>query len=409
MSPSPDDDQDFGAILAAFEAEQQGGTEAVEPAKAPKVGDRITGRVLDIGMESVFVELGGKSEGVLAIEEVSDDDGNLQVGLGDTVEAMITAVDLGAGVVTLKMRTGGGHVDLTELGQAHAAGIPVEGRVEEVVKGGLSVKIGGARAFCPVSQIDARFVEDPSVWVGEQLSFRITTFEEGRGKRPNIVLSRRVLLEEEARRQAEELRSKLEKGAVVRGVVSSVTSYGAFVDLGGLEGLLHVSEMAHRRIENPEDVVSVGQELEVKILEIEPAKDDRSSERISLSRKALLEDPWSREAGLLAAGSKRQGKVVRLQPFGAFVELMPGVDGLLHVSELAVDRRVTHPREVLEVGAAVDVVVKSVDLEKKRISLILAREGAEPDADEPQEWSDSGSEGFGPMASFFENARKRDG
>jgi small subunit ribosomal protein S1 len=294
-----------------------------------------------------------------------------------------------------------------EIAQAHTHGMPIEGTVTEVVKGGVSVMVAGIRGFCPISQLDGRPVADATVFVGRRLTFRVTRFEEPQGKRPNIVLSRRALLEEEAREKAQAARALLEPGKVMRGTVASLTSFGAFIDLGGIEGLLHIGEIAHGRVEHPKDVLAVGQEVEVKVLKIEPAKEGKGKggERISLSRKALASDPWQAAAALLKPGTRRQAKVVRLQPFGAFMELEPGVDGLLHVSELARDREVRHPKDALKVGQSVEVVVKSVDLGQKRISLGLpGGEADEAEAAAVKLSPATTGQGFGAMADFFKKA-----
>lgn len=294
---------------------------------------------------------------------------------------------------------------LAELAQAHAQGIPVEGTVTEVLKVGVSVQVRGVQGFCPLSQLDSRPVADPAVFVGQRLTFRISRFEEAQGKRVNLVLSRRALLAEEARERAATARAQLEPGKVMRGTVSSVVSFGAFIDLGGIEGLLHVGELGHARVEHPKEVLSVGQEVEVKVLKIEPPKDGKGGERISLSRKALLQDPWQAAAAQLKPGTHRQATVVRLQPFGAFLQLEPGVDGLLHVSELARDREVRHPKDVLKVGQSVEVVVKSVDLGQKRISLVLpGGEADEAEGEAVKVAATPAPQSFGTLADFFKKA-----
>jgi small subunit ribosomal protein S1 len=302
----------------------------------------------------------------------------------------------------LRRRPGQGPTTPAELLQAHQHGFPVEGVVQGVVKGGVEVTVSGVRGFCPVSQLEDRFVEDPAVFVGRRLQFRISRLEEARGGRgPNLVLSRRVLLEEEARAKAEEARANLQPGKVVRGTVTSLASYGAFVDLGGVEGLLHVSQLGHTRVAHPQDVLTVGQEVEVQVLKLE--KDDKGRDRISLSRRALQTDPWEEEVARLVPGTRRKGRVARLETFGAFVELAPGVDGLLHVSELGAGKAIRHPREVVRPGDTIEVKVQSVDRERRRISLGLA--GATDDDGElaaaPAE-----APGFGSLGDFLSRAKK---
>ncbi|KAB2958619.1 MAG: S1 RNA-binding domain-containing protein, partial [Thermoanaerobaculia bacterium] len=290
--------EDFGALLDAFE---KGQASAATKRARPQVGDRVSARVVSIGAEAAFVDLGGKAEGMVPLAELTDDDGARTVEVGDTLDGVV--VSLADDVVVLRVRAGRGPAAPAELQQAHAHGLPVEGTVQALIKGGVEVAVAGARAFCPISQLDARYVEDPSVFVGQRLSFRITRYEEGRGRGANIVLSRRALLEEEAQAKAAAARSALAVGKVVRGRVTSLASYGAFVDLGGIEGLLHVSELGHERVGHPGEVLSVGQEVEVEVLRIEKP-DAKGRERISLSRRALLADPWPEAAAGLAPGAR---------------------------------------------------------------------------------------------------------
>ena len=334
--------------------------------KRPRVGDQITGKVISIGKDAVFVDVGGKAEGVLERAQVSDPEGKLLVKLGDTIEARVVA-DAG-GALTLRVKLGRGPEARAELQQAQELGIPVEGLVTEVVKGGVSVDVAGVRAFCPASQIDVRFVDDLATYIGQKLLFRITRYEPR-----NLVVSRRALLEEDNAKRAIETRKKIEPGAVLRGKVVGFKPFGAFIDLGGIEGMLHVSELGHARVERPEDALSLGQEVDVAVLKVEPAvKGDKAGERISLSLKALASDPWRDTAATLVEGARVKGKITRLQPFGAFVEIAPGVEGLVHISELGAGRRINHPKEVVAIGQDVEAVVLSLDLERHRIGLSLA-------------------------------------
>jgi small subunit ribosomal protein S1 len=414
-----EENQDFGAMLAAFEAEQ--GTVG----KDPEVGEKVTGTVLSVGPDMVFVDLGAKSEGMIPAAELRDDDGDITVIAGDTVEALVSGQDADSGCLILRVKAGKGEAAPAELKNAYEHRIPVEGRVSGVNKGGLEVEVAGIRAFCPVSQIADTFVEDPNEFLGQRLTFRITRYEEDpRGRRPNIVLSRRALLAEESERRREEAREHLAPGKRMIGKVTSLASYGAFIDLGGIEGLLHVSEISHRRLEHPNEVLTVGQELEVEILKIEEAparKDGGKGDRISLSRKTLEQDPWHEAVTRFPAGTVTRGEIVRLQPFGAFVRLAPGVDGLVHISELGADRRVTHPKEVVEVGQSVEVRVLKVEPETKRIALSMAAAARVEEEAMLEEYLDSddvGPEierakreksgqtgpGFGAMADFFKKA-----
>jgi small subunit ribosomal protein S1 len=334
---------------------------------------------------------------MVALDELRDEAGELTVAVGDAVEAVVAAADRDTGSLVLRVRPGrsgaAGEAAWAELRQAHEARIPVEGRVSGVNKGGFDVEVSGVRAFCPVSQIDSGYVEIPADWVGRRLTFRITRFSEGRGRRPDVVLSRRELLAEAAAARAAEARARLAVGKTVRGTVSSLTGYGAFVDLGGVEGLLHVSEISHSRTADPAEVLAVGQALEVEVLKIEPPKKPGGHDRISLSLRALEPDPWRGAADRFPEGMVVPGRVVRLEPYGAFVAIAPGLDGLVHVSELAADRRVEHPRQVVEVGQEVTVRVLGVDAEKRRISLAVAAAGEGGEDGDPGGPGGAASEG----------------
>jgi small subunit ribosomal protein S1 len=354
-----DDDDDFAAM---FSASEQG---KPKHAKRPKVGDVVKGTIVNVGKDAVFVDLGGKAEGQLDRAQVTDHEGKLLVKLGDVIEARVAA-DTG-GSLSLRVKLGRGPEARAELAQAQDLGIPVDGLVTEVVKGGLSVDVAGVRGFCPASQIDTRFVDDLSVYVGQRLTFRVTRYEPPR----NLVLSRRALLEEENELKSAELRKHLVPGLVVHGKVVGFKPFGAFVDLGGIEGMLHVSELGYSRVEKPEDMLALGQEIDVVVLKVEPGQ-GKEKERISLSLKALGNDPWSDAVAKLATGQRVKGTITRLQPFGAFVELAPGVEGLVHISELGAGRRINHPKEVVAAGQQVEAVVLGIDLERRRLSLSLA-------------------------------------
>ncbi len=389
--PNQSDSEDFEALLAQYDDRRAD----------PQVGEKVTGTIVSIGEEVAFVDIDAKSEATVAREELLDEHGKLMVAVGQQVQAMVSAVD--ASGITLRVRPGRGEASRAELRLAREQRLPVEGVVSAVVKGGVEVMVSGQRAFCPISQLADRYVDEPEEFLERRLEFRIQRFEEA-GRRTNIVLSRRVLLEEEKKRQADLVREYLEVGAVLEGTVTSVTSYGAFVDLGGLEGLLHVSEMSHHRVEDPRELHTEGQRLEVQILKIEPPKKAGQTERISLSTRALQQDPWHDAERRFATGSVVAGRVTRLEAYGAFVELAPGVEGLAHVSKLGSEEHVRHARDVLKLGQDVRVKVLGVDLEKKRISLELqvARPDDETAADvESYQRSSSGNEGFGSMASFF--------
>ena len=412
---SENDQRDFGAILAEFEA----GHAAMGGGKDPEPGTRVSGRILSIGEEAVFLDIGAKSDAMVSRAELTDEDGELTVAVGETLEGMVTARDEASGCLVVRVRPGGaGHggagteLALEEISQAREHGIPVEGMVTEAIKGGVSVDVSGIRAFCPISQLDLRFVEDAATYVGRRLSFRVERFEaDGRGGRPNVVLSRRALLEEEERQRRAEALARLSEGAVVRGTVTSVTSYGAFVDLGGIEGLLHVSEMSYGRIDDPSELLAAGDVVEVKVLSIEEREGEK---RLSLSTKALQKDPWEVVEQRFPVGEVVGGRITRLEPYGAFVEVAPGLEGLVHVSELASDRRVAHPRDVVALGQDVQVRVLDVSPVKRRLSLSLASPVDALDTPSAEEISSgkqgsaAGSGGFGSLAAAFQKARHED-
>jgi len=247
--------------------------------------------------------------------------------------------------------------------------------VKETCKGGFSVEIMGRRAFCPVSQIDARYVENPETYVGSTFPFLITKLEE-RGR--NVVVSRRVLIERERQAATEEFLAAIKPGEEIEGTVVRLTDFGAFVEITpGLEGMVHVSELGFARVSKPEEAVAVGEKIRVKVLGVEPGKKPGQM-KISLSRKQTMSDPWDGVAGKLKEGEKLIGKVVRLADFGAFVEVLPGVDGLIHVSEMSYKKRVNKPSEIVSVGDEVSVVLKEVDPLKRRISLSLKDAEGDP-------------------------------
>jgi small subunit ribosomal protein S1 len=333
-----------------------------EPARL-EPGQKVSATVVKIAADWIFIELGRKGEGVLDRKEFVDAQGHLTVKEGEA----LTAYFLGTENNELRFTTkiGGGAAGLSQLEDAWRAGIPVEGCVEREIKGGYEVRIGGTvRAFCPFSQIDLPKSRPDEGYGKKHLPFRITMFSE-RGR--NIVLSRRVLLEEQAMAERQAQRASLREGMTVKGTVTSIREFGAFVDAGGIEGLIPVSEIGWGRTEDIRDVLAVGQELEVAITRLDWVKD-----RFTFSLKAMLADPWETAAERFPEGSVHVGKVARIANFGAFVTLGPGVDGLLHISKLGGAKRLKHPGESLQVGQAVEVRVENVDIPGRRLSLALA-------------------------------------
>lgn len=343
---------DFGALFEANLARLQTNF---------SVGDRIEGVVTNISRSTVFVDVGGRSDGMLDVGQVLGEDGKPSVKVGDKIQAFCTGID--EDVVYLTTKMSGDMID-TGLEQAFEAGIPVEGKVTLERKGGYEVEVHNHKAFCPFSQIDL-FKRDSACYIGEKFSFLISEYSEG-GR--NLVVSRRRLLEKEAAEQKERMREVLVPGEVMVGTITRVVEFGAFVDLGGIEGLIHVSELSWSRGTKPEDVVSEGQEVTVRVLDVDWDKD-----RISLSLKQAMPGPWERlENGeSFRTGMHWHGTVSKIMPFGAFVELEPGLDGLLHISKLGGGRRINSPEEVVSVGDKVEVVIEGIDLEKRRISLSL--------------------------------------
>lgn len=356
--------ENFEDLLAQFD-ELQPARKQTEPG----VGDRVQGTIVSIGEEHVYIDLGFKSEGVMDIDVLKNEAGELTAKIGDKVEAAVTSKDKETGALVLGTQHGLKAHDLSGLQDAYSQGLPVAGLVTGVTKGGVEVQIAGQRAFCPASQIDIHFVEDLSELTGQLLDFRIMKIEGGR--RPNLVLSRRAILEEEQRDRAVQTRARLEVGATLPGKVTSLQNYGAFVDLGGIEGMIHISELSFARLGHPNEMLHEGQELEVAVLRIEKTDNPKRSEKIALSLRALAKDPWQEASAAYAVGTRVSGTISRLEPFGAFVELTSGIDGLVHISELGADKRVNHPSEVVKIGDKVEATVLGVDIEKRRISLSL--------------------------------------
>jgi len=329
-------------------------------------GQTVDGTIVAIGSDVAFVDVGGKGEAVIDVAELKDDEGDIEVNVGDRIQAMVVST---AGGLTLSRALTRGAATLAQLEDAFNAGLPVEGKVEGEVKGGYEVRIARQRGFCPFSQIDTQRGTDPSQHIGQVYKFRIIEYKDG-GK--NLVVSRRSVLEEEQRAQAVEIRKSIVPGAVITGRVSSVRDFGAFVNLGaGVEGLLHVSEMGWSRVLDPSQVVQPGEEITVKVLRV-----DEEGQKISLGLKQLSADPWSSVGATYEAGQVRAGRVTRIAEFGAFVELEPGVEGLAHASTFPPTGRANGWTKSVSAGMTADFEILSVDLEKKRIGVALVPEGS---------------------------------
>jgi len=349
----PEPDEDFAALFAQHEAR-----------RALERGQVVKGRVIQISDEHVFVDVGGKGEAWIDRAELVDEQGRLKVGVGDEVEATVVAT---GDEIRLSHRLRQGGQAREALAVAAQTGVPVEGRVAGVIKGGYEVTVGGLRAFCPFSQMDLRRADSEQEYVGRVLEFRVTRFAEG-GR--NIVLSRRAVLEEQAAKAAEETRKKIAPDAVLPGRVVSLADFGAFVDLGGVQGLVPMGELSHARVERAGDRLRVGEPVTVKVLRVDEAKG-----KVTLSLKALEGDPWAAVATRLRERQVVRGRAVRSTEFGVFVELLPGVDGLLHTSEIP-RHRAGAMREAVTAAAEIAVIIVGIDLARRRIALALAPQDA---------------------------------
>ncbi len=325
-------------------------------------GQKVKADVVSISGDLVYIDLGGKSEGVIDIAELTDKDGNLTVKTGDTIEAHFVAVQNGVRKMTTLV---GGYsaVSLNAIREAFEAGVPVNGDVRREVKGGFEVTVGGVRCFCPFSQIDLKGGREGGIYLGSTFPFKVIEFGEN-GK--NVIVSRRAVLDRERLEKLEVLKTSLSVGMEIPATVVSLQKFGAFVDIGGVEGLVPVSELAWERVGKPADVLTVGQKITVKIISL-----DWEKNRLTLSLKAMQPDPWSSVAERYIVDSRVPGTITRLTSFGAFVRLEPGIEGLIHISNLGAGRRINHPKEVVETGQVVEAYVLGVDPASRKISLSL--------------------------------------
>ncbi|MBM3286193.1 MAG: S1 RNA-binding domain-containing protein [Candidatus Eisenbacteria bacterium] len=334
----------------------------------PDVGQRVHAKILSLGDDTAFLDYGGRSEATMETRHLRKPDGSLQAKIGDTIDAYVVANE---DTVVLSPAFIPSHDDGLEiLREALRSGAPVSGKVSGVNAGGLEIDLGGRRAFCPVSQIDLGYCPDASVYVGQTLEFKILDLGD-KGRR--IVVTRRALLQAQRDEAAVKLRASLFVGMEREGTVARLEPFGAFVDLGGIDGMVHVSEISHDRVAHPSESLKAGDRVRVRILEL--GKDAKGRDRISLSIKAAQQDPWHELPEEIRANAKLSGEVVRMADFGAFVRLRPGIEGLLHISEIG-DDTLAHPRDALREGQVIDVKVLSVDPSKRRISLSM-RENVE--------------------------------
>jgi small subunit ribosomal protein S1 len=380
-----DSSEDFAALF-----------EASTKAKRFKEGQTLEGTIVAIGPKVAFIDVGGKGEATIEVEELKDEDGDIEVAVGDRIQAMVVSV---AGGLQLSRRLIRGAASDRRLEDAFRAGLPVEGKVEGEIKGGFEVRVGGQRAFCPFSQIDI-IRGEPAQHLGKVYAFRITEFKEG-GR--NLVVSRRAILEAEQRAQQAEVRRSIVPGAVLTGRVATVREFGAFVDLGGgVQGLLHISEMSWSRVSDPSQMVKPGDEITVKVLRV-----DDNGDKIALGLKQLAADPWSTVTERYQAGQVLMARVTRVTDFGAFVELEPGVEALAHASTFTPSGRGSSRSVPVQPGTTAAFEIVSIDPEKKRIGVALVPEGsgrAEAAAGRVLEQPAGSNEGFGSLGDRLRGA-----
>jgi small subunit ribosomal protein S1 len=362
LTPFKDDDadpQEFSKMLDIYDNSFRNIAE----------GEVMKGTVLKVTPSEVIVDIGYKSEGIIGVDEFLDERGEVTVQPGDTVDVLLERTEDRDGYVVLSREKAEKMKIWDEVEKAYAERKVVIGRVIERIKGGLAVDIG-VRAFLPGSQIDVRPVRNLDALRGQELRMRVIKVNKKRG---NIVLSRKVLLEEENAEKKKHTLHTLAEGKVLKGTVKNITDYGAFIDLGGIDGLLHITDMSWGRVGHPSELFKVNDEIDVIVLKYDPA-----TERVSLGHKQLVNDPWSNVSDRYPVGARMSGKVVSLTDYGAFIELEPGVEGLIHVSEMSWSKRVKHPSKILNVGDSVDAMVLGVDATARRISLGLKQVETNP-------------------------------
>jgi small subunit ribosomal protein S1 len=392
----PEPREDFASMLEESFQAQPSQTQTFE------IGQSVEGPIVAMGHDAAFVDIGGKGEATISLEELRDDDGTVKAKVGDRVKALIVSVGTN---LEISRKLAQGAAGREQLAAAHKAGLPVDGRVEKVNKGGYEVRISGQRGFCPMSQIGTDRSVEPEEHLNKTYAFRILEIKDG-GK--DVVVSRRAILEEEAREIAREVMKKVIPGAILPGRIASVTGFGAFVDLGGgVHGLLHVSEMGWTRVSTPSEMVQPGQELTVQILGV-----DDEGQKIALSLKQLQADPWLKLAGAYRPGQTIQGRVTRLADFGAFVELEPGIEALAHVSTFPPTRG--DWKDAVPPGTTTHFRIENIDVEKRRIGIALtdAPAGTEGKPVSNTTQTPQESEGLGSLADKLRAAmspKKRNG
>lgn len=324
-------------------------------------GTIITGTVVSVKDDFVVINAGLKSEGIIPIEQFKDDSGNVNIAVGDAIDVALDAVEDGFGETRLSREKAKRAEAWKRLEAAHEAGETVMGIITDKVKGGFTVDLNDVRAFLPGSLVDVRPVRDTSYLEGKELEFKVIKLDR---KRNNVVVSRRAVVEEESSEERDALVANMQEGAMVKGIVKNLTDYGAFVDLGGIDGLLHITDMAWKRVKHPNEIVNVGDEISVKVL-----KFDKERMRVSLGLKQTGEDPWVDIARRYPEGKRLFGKITNIADYGCFVEIEDGVEGLVHVSEMDWTNKNIHPSKVVQLDDDVEVVVLDIDEERRRISL----------------------------------------
>jgi len=358
-------------------------------------GQLIEAEIVSISGECIFLQLSGKSEGQLDTAEMIDKDGKLSVKEGDTIKAFFLYSKNGDLHFTTKIS--GDKAGKAILENAFESEIPIEGSIEKEIKGGFEIKIGETRAFCPYSQMGMKRVENPEEYIGKTLTFKILEYSEN-GR--NILVSNRAILKEEQDAQIEILKKTLHENMNVKGTVKSLQSFGAFVEISGVQALLPISEISRSRVDDIHKELSIGQEIEAAVIKL-----DWQNERITLSLKKLLADPWDEAQKKYKSGTKHTGEVVRITNFGAFVTLEPGLDGLIHISDLEGDSRDFNAREALKKGQSIIVQINSIDTDKKRISLKPAAEAQDEEA--LKQYMEPESDTYNPFAGLLKDKMKK--
>ena len=333
-------------------------------------GSIISAKVLDIKTDSVVVNAGLKSEGVIPVEQFLNEEGQLEVTVGDDVDVSLESIEDGYGVTRLSREKAKRKIAWEELEKAHEDNKTVIGIITERVKGGFTVEVGKVRAFLPGSLVDVRPIRDTSSLEGKPIEFKVIKVDQ---RRNNIVVSRRAVVETENTIDIDALLESLKEGALVKGIVKNLTDYGAFIDLGGIDGLLHITDMAWKRVKSPSEIVNIGDEIDVKVL-----KFDSEKRRVSLGLKQMGDDPWLNLTNRYPEGARLNGKITSLADYGCFVELEEGVEGLVHVSEMDWTNKNVHPSKLVHLGQEVDIMILDIDQERRRISLGIKQCEANP-------------------------------